>query len=162
MQNVVRESLESLFRELVDGPGPRGAWMLNGGDPGLLGSLDHLSAAAASAVPAGGGASIAAHVDHVRYGLSLVNRWSRGEPDPWARADWGASWSRAVVDDEEWDTLRQALRTEAREWVSLLRDRDYSVGELNEVIACLAHLAYHFGAIRQMDSSIQGPRAASA
>jgi hypothetical protein len=40
----------------------------------------------ASAVPSGGGASIAAHVDHLRYGLELLNRWTRGEK-PFADAD---------------------------------------------------------------------------
>jgi hypothetical protein len=31
--------------------------------------------------------------------------------------------------------------------------------ELNGVIASVAHLAYHLGAIRQIDRSIQGPKA---
>jgi hypothetical protein len=62
----LHSSLALLFAELVDGASPDAAYMLNGGDPGLLRSLDRLSAAAASATPASGGASIAAHVDHVR------------------------------------------------------------------------------------------------
>jgi len=35
--------------------------------------------------------SIAAHVDHVRYGLSLMNGWSEGH-NPFKDADWSASW----------------------------------------------------------------------
>jgi hypothetical protein len=31
--------------------------------------------------------------------------------------------------------------------------------ELNGVVASVAHLAYHLGAIRQIDRSIQGPKA---
>jgi uncharacterized damage-inducible protein DinB len=134
--------------------------MLNRGDGGLLRSLDQLSAAAASAVPAAGGASIAAHVEHVRYGLSLLNRWGRGERDPWSSADWAASWERQVVDDDQWAALRQAFRDEARAWLQILgATREYTGRELNDVIGSVAHLAYHLGAIRQMDRSIRGPAA---
>jgi hypothetical protein len=96
----------------------------------------------------------------VRYGLSLMNRWSRGEPDPWSTADWTESWSRSVVNDQEWAALRQALDAEARMWLESIRaSRDYSELELSGVIASIAHLAYHFGAIRQIDRSIRGPAA---
>ena len=65
--------LRVLYAELIDGAPESGAYMLNKGDAGLLTSLDNLSASAASKSGAGG-ASIAAHVDHLRYGLSLMNR----------------------------------------------------------------------------------------
>lgn len=160
MSNTLHRSLETLFRELIDGPNANAAWMLNGEDVGLLRSLDKLTASAASAAPMAGGASIAAHVDHVRYGLSLMNRWSQGERDPWSTATWRASWNRTVVDDQEWAALRQALGAEARTWLETLRaPRDYAEMELNDVIASVAHLAYHFGAIRQIDRSIRGPLA---
>lgn len=136
--------------------------MLNGGDVGLLRSLDTLSAAAASAVPPAGGASIAAHVDHIRYGLSLMNRWAKGEQNPWATADWTASWTRTTVNDAQWRALRDALGSEVRAWLDALRvPRDYSMQiELNGVVSSIAHLAYHFGAIRQIDRSTRGPAAA--
>src|SRR4051812_16093225 len=143
-QNLLHLSLETLFRELVEGADANAAWMLNGGDVGLLRSLDALTAAAASAPPVAGGASIAAHVDHLRYGLSLMNRWAQGEPNPWATADWTASWERPVVDDQQWAALRQALTTEARRWLEALpAPRDYSEVELTGVIASIGHLAYH-------------------
>ena len=160
MTQVLQRSLTALFSELIDGPGADGAWMLNAGDAGMLRSLDALTAAAASASPAAGGASIAAHVGHVRYGLSLLNRWARGERDPWSAADWAASWRRSVVDDREWTALRQAFADEARAWLETLRvPRDYTDRELNDVIGSIAHLAYHLGALRQIDRSIRGPAA---
>ena len=160
MPDILPLSLETLFRELIAGPDAEAAWMLNGTDAGLFRSLDQLAASAASAVPPAGGASIAAHVDHVRYGLSLMNRWHQGEPDPWSGADWKASWDRAAVTDREWAVLRQALRAEAQSWLEALRaPREYSLTELNGVIASVAHLAYHLGAIRQIDRSIRGPAA---
>jgi hypothetical protein len=160
MSEVLQRSLETLFRELIEGPGGGAAWMLNRTDAGLLQSLDKLTASAASAASAAGGASIAAHVDHVRYGLSLLNRWSSGERDPWSTADWTASWNRSIVTDQEWAALRRAFEAEARTWLSALGAvRDYSVTELNDVIGSIAHLAYHFGAIRQIDRSVVGPSA---
>ena len=158
MSNALHRSLETLFRELIDGPNANAAWMLNRGDVGLLRSLDKLTASSASAAPAAGGASIAAHVDHVRYGLSLMNRWSKGEPDPWSTADWTTSWNCSVANEEEWAALRQAFAAEARTWLETLRvQREYSERELNDVIASIGHLSYHFGAIRQIDRSIRGP-----
>jgi hypothetical protein len=65
MSNTLHRSLETLFRELIDGSAADAAWMLNAQDVGFLRSLDRLTASAASAVTEDGGASIAAHVDHV-------------------------------------------------------------------------------------------------
>ena len=70
-------SLDTLFSELIEGPAKSGAYILNTGDVGLLGSLDKLSARDASG-SSQGGATIAAHVAHLRYGISLMNRWSAG------------------------------------------------------------------------------------
>ena len=108
--NDLPASLSQLFSELVDGPAPEAAYMLNHGDPGLLRSLDRLSADAASRQSALGTASIAAHVDHLCYGLELMNRWAGGEPDPWTGADWAASWRRTTVTPDEWSALRMRLR----------------------------------------------------
>lgn len=158
--NDSSRSLALLFGELVDGPAAGAAYMLNSGDPGLLRSLDQLSAAAASTAPASGGASIAAHVDHVRYGLELMNRWNDGEQDPWGDADWAASWRRITVTPEQWAALREQLRDQARRWHRALQTpRGVSLVELNGIISSIAHLAYHFGAIRQIDRSIRGPQA---
>jgi hypothetical protein len=156
---ALHSSLSLLFSELTDGPAADG-YMLNSGDPGLLRSLDRLSAEAASRTAVAGGASIAAHVDHVCYGLDLMNRWSDGEPDPWSGADWSASWQRGTVSERDWDALRERLRQATRRWrTALATPREMSEVELNGVIASIAHLAYHLGAIRQIDRSIQGPKA---
>jgi hypothetical protein len=158
--NDLHSSLALLFSELTDGPSPDAAYMLNSGDPGLLRSLDGLSAGAASRPSAPGAASIAAHVDHVCYGLELMNRWSDGEADPWSTADWSASWRRTAVTEGEWAALRERLRDTTRRWREALQTpRTMSALELNGVIASIAHLAYHLGAIRQIDRSIQGPKA---
>src|SRR5437867_13229957 len=112
--------LRSLFSELVHGsPDPsERTYMLNQGDVGLLASLNRISAAAASATH--GGPSIAAHVDHLRYGLSLLNRWADGVPPPWPDMDWTVSWRRTVVSEESWRTLQEEFRREAARWAEAL------------------------------------------
>lgn len=150
-------TLTTLFTELVDGP-PKGAYMLNTGDAGLLRSLDRLSAEAASASARGGG-TIAAHVEHLRYGFSLMNRWAAGE-NPFEDADWSASWKRTTVTDAEWAELRAALAGEAHRWLAALgTPREMNRVELNGVLGSIAHLAYHLGAIRQIDPGAHGPAA---
>jgi len=144
-------SLTALFAELVDGAPTDAAYMLNRGDRGLLGSLDRLPASAASG-------KIAAHVDHVRYGLSLMNRWAGGEPNPFATADWTAAWRTTRVSDAEWADLRGRLRDEAHRWLAALgTPREVDTVALNGMIGSIAHLAYHLGAIRQIDQSTRGP-----
>ena len=133
------ETLAALLGELVDGP-PGEAYMLNQGDPGLLRSLDKLTARDASAaVP--GGASVAAHVDHLRYGLSLMNRWSAGE-NPFGDADWSASWRKTSVSDAEWQELTTGIRTEAHRWLAAVRvPRDVNAVELNGNRGLLARVS---------------------
>lgn len=152
--------LLTLFTELVDGSSnPRGrTYVLNQGDAGLLAALDRLSAAAASATH--GGSSIAAHVDHLRYGLSLLNRWAGGSPPPWPDMDWTVSWRKNVVSDAEWRELRDELRREAEAWARVLGTRrDASDVEAGWMAGSVAHFAYHMGAIRQIDRTTRGPTA---
>jgi hypothetical protein len=154
----LHESLATIFGELVDGPPGDFAFVLNPGDDGLLRSLDRLAADAASARPTGG-ASIAAHVRHVTYGLSLLNRWAAGE-DPYPDADWAAAWQANSVSDAEWERLRAGLRDEARRWrQTIATPRAMSATERNGVVASVVHLAYHLGAMRQIDRTLRGPPA---
>lgn len=156
----LRTSLVTMFSELVHGTPADQCYILNPGDAGLLKSLDALPADAASRSSATGGASIAAHVDHVCYGLELLVRWSAGEPNPWRTADWSVSWRRTTVSEAEWEALRTRLREAAAQWqVALESDREVVQLELNGIVSSVAHLAYHVGAVRQIDRALQGPRA---
>ena len=152
--------LHTIFHECLLGSAePRGrTFVVNQGDSGLLASLDRLTAAAASATH--GGPSIAAHVDHLRYGLSLLNRWASGSPPPWPDMDWTTSWRKNVVSDTEWRKLRDELRREADSWALTLRTpREVSDVEAGWMAGSVSHLAYHMGAIRQIDRATRGPTA---
>jgi len=156
---LIQRTLATLLSELANGSAPEASWVLNPEDRGLLQSLDTLSAAAASATAAGGDSSIAAHVDHLQYGLHLMNRWSKGESS-FTDADYAASWRRRTVSEEEWRVLRDGLRAEIDQWNAVLsRPRDLTEPDVTGMVASVVHLAYHLGAIRQMDASIRGPKA---
>jgi hypothetical protein len=155
----INESLTTLFAELVSGAtATDGAFILNSGDAGLLRSLDRLSAADASR-SIHGGATIAAHAQHVRYGLSLMNRWATEGGDPFSDAKWDEAWKTSHVDDDEWAEIRDGLRDETQRWLQALgAPREVSTLELNGIVASIAHLAYHLGAIRQIADGARGPR----
>lgn len=151
--------LAGLFAELVDGARGRGAaFILNSGDVGLLRSLDALDAAQASQ-SVNGGATIAAHAQHLRYGLSLMNRWAAEGGDPFSDATWDAAWKMSSVDAVTWAEIRSGLRDEAHRWLEALAvPRQLSAAELSGVAGSVAHLAYHLGAIRQIHQGTRGPR----
>lgn len=153
--------LPTIFRELVHGsPDPAArTYLLNQGDRGLLAALERLSAEQASR-RAEGGASIAAHVDHLRYGLAVLNDWARGTVRPKSEIDWTASWRRTVVSEAEWRTVRDALRREAEAWLDALgTPRELDEVEAGWMAGSVAHLSYHLGAIRQIDRVTRGPTA---
>src|SRR5687767_14323027 len=114
--SIFRRALSKLLIEVFDGPPGSEAYLLNPGDPGLLRQLDSIDAVSASARPMPGKTTIASHVDHVCFGLSLLNRWAGGEANPFAGADWEASWKRTTVSDDQWRSLRANLRREAEAW----------------------------------------------
>lgn len=151
--------LARLFSELVDGANdPTGAFILNSRDVGLVRSLDNLSADDASR-SVNDGATIAAHAQHLRYGLSLMSRWATEGGNPFADAKWDEAWKTVDVNATEWDTIRNGLREETRRWRQALGlARDVTDVELSGMMASIAHLAYHLGAIRQIDKQTRGPK----
>jgi hypothetical protein len=155
---AVAQSLTAVMNELVNGTAPAGGLLLNSGDTGILRALDKLTAKDASVI-VNGGSSIAAHVAHATFYVNVINRVAAGE-DAWGDADWTAAWKKPVVDSEAWSNMRRALADEHNKWL-MVNDvpREMSTMELTYMIASIAHLAYHLGAIRQMDRNARGPGA---
>lgn len=155
-------ALARIFSELIDGTsrgaGFDGGFVLNKGDVGLLRSLDRLSAADASR-SVNGGATIAAHAQHLRYGLSLMNQWAAEGGNPFANAKWDEAWKTSTVDDAGWAEIRAGLGNETQRWLKVLGSpRSVSEIELAGMISSVAHLAYHIGAIRQINRDARGPK----
>jgi len=152
-------ALRRLFSELVDGANnPKGAYILNTGDVGLLRSLDAISPADASR-STNGGATIAAHAEHLRFGLSLMNQWISEGGNPFANAKWDEAWKVSAVDAAQWDAIKSGLGNESHRWLQALSTpRDVNDVEFTGLVSSIAHLAYHVGAIRQISKSARGPK----
>jgi hypothetical protein len=157
----ITKTLTRLFAELTEGTHPKGGFILNTRDIGLLKSLDKLSAADASH-SVNGGATIAAHTQHVRYGLSLMNEWGANGGNPFANAKWDEAWKVSKVNDAQWQESRSGLREEVSRWQQVLKTpREANDLELMGIVGSIAHLAYHLGAIRQIDKTARGPKEGS-
>jgi hypothetical protein len=154
--NIFQRALSKLLIEIFDGPPGNEAYVLNPGDPGLLRQLESISASAASTRSMPGKTTIAAHVDHVHFGLALMNRWAAGEANPFAGADWDASWRRTSVTDDQWRALRDGLRHEAEKWRKVVATRsDWDDVTASGALSSAAHTAYHLGAIRQIIAALK-------
>jgi DinB family protein len=153
---IFQRALSKLLVEIFDGPPGNEAYLLNPGDAGLLRQLESVSAEAASRRPMPGKTTIAAHVDHIHYGLTLLNRWAAGEANPFATADWEASWRRTAVTGEQWRRLRDELRREVEAWRKHVAARS-AWDDLSAAgaLASAAHTAYHLGAIRQILAALE-------
>src|SRR5437588_1116760 len=149
--SIFQRALSNMLTEIFDGPPGQEAYVLNPGDPGLLRQLDTIEALAASKRPMPGKTTIAAHVDHLQFGLAILNRWAAGEANPWAGADWNGSWRRTTVTEAQWRTLRDGLRQEADKWRQIVATRpNWDDMAAAAALSTVAHTAYHVGAIRQI------------
>jgi hypothetical protein len=159
---VLTKAALALFDEAYFGPTGKGTWFIdNEPKSGFLGSLEACGAAEASRrLNAGDPLTLASHVGHLRYALSLANRALRGE-NPYADADWAASWDARVVGEPEWKLLVAGLRKETEDFREALAggrawaDEEFLTGTLG----LIAHGAWHLGAIRQGLGLVKAPAA---
>jgi hypothetical protein len=65
------------------------------------------------------------------------------------------------VSNDEWEALLVAIKREAAKWQDFVRSSAAVADqvELNGLISSIVHLAYHLGAIRQIDRTTRGPTA---
>lgn len=147
----IREALLTCLQETFE---TGFAYFLDRGTS-LFETLEPVTAAEASRAAAPTVGTIAAQVNHTVFYLDEVLRFVR-EGEPEEHPDWAGSWKVASVTDEEWDTLRQNLRTSYASVQQLVRSNpEWSGGMLTGAIAMVAHCAYHLGEIRQALSVIR-------
>lgn len=155
------QAVLSLFDEGSLGPAGPGTWYIdNEPGSGLLGTLEALDAEEASRpLSPGEPLSAASHAEHMRFGLSLANRAAAGE-DAYTGVSWARSWDTRRVDDAAWKALLAALRKEVEtmrgslQRADLWDDADFRTG----LIASVAHLAWHLGALRQGLGLVKAPK----
>lgn len=149
-----------LLDEAFAGPSGGGSWFTDEDpDSGILGTLEHLSAAEASVpLTAGDAATAASHASHLRYALSLANRAMKGE-NPYRDADWKDSWATATVSEATWKELRDSLRLEFEALKKAISDPGVwsSDKRVFGMIGNIAHAAWHLGALRQGLGRIETP-----
>jgi hypothetical protein len=151
--STLLDSILVLLTEAYAGPpDPKATWFIdNEPDSGVLGVLSKVTAAEASISVDGSGKSgstIASNAEHLRWTLENMNATIRGTP--W-NPKWAESWELIDTEEEEWDLLRQSLRTEFETLRGLLKQQTQLPGEyLTGTLALIPHAAFHLGLIRQM------------
>lgn len=156
--NELAHALSRIFAELTAGTPPRGGFVLNAGDRGLLASIDALSAREAS-LSSADGACLAAHAAHLAYGLSLMNGWAAKGDNPFAGARWDEAWRIGEVNEARWQSIRDELRKEVQQWEQVLAmPRIVEAIALKGMVGSVVHLAYHMGAMRQIVAAARGPK----
>ena len=88
-----------------------------------------------------------------------MNRWAKEGGNPFADAKWDEAWKTSGVTATEWDAIRDGLRHETADWLQVLKTpREVAEVDLSGIIASIAHLAYHLGAMRQINKDARGPK----
>ena len=154
MKNINQEdlvkSLQYLLKETFEGAptGSESIYLDRG--IGMFSTLDKLNATQASFSITG--TTIAAHSEHARYYLEVLNNFLSGIIQS---ADWNRSWAKKKVDDKEWEELKSNF-SEMYKTVSetFQKTEDWDDDKITEAMAIVVHTAYHLGAIRQIAKAI--------
>lgn len=114
-----------------------------------------LTAAEASARPAGAAHSVAEHVRHVRFLLAAAHAWLTDPPPPPELRDWESSWGPPEVDEAAWRELVADLRATYAKLRAALASADPTGDELTGAIATPAHVACDLGAVGQLAAVVR-------
>ncbi|MFZ1684772.1 MAG: DinB family protein [Candidatus Zixiibacteriota bacterium] len=113
-------------------------------------TLEGLTAKQASRPTHDGGSSIAGHIGHIRFYVSILRDYMNGIKHK--GLDWNQSWQIRAMSESEWDILRGQLRDDYDALVVQVK----GISDWNDddrfggAMAIIVHTAYHLGAIRQM------------
>jgi len=116
----------------------------------LFTTLAEITAEQASQ-PMGACATIAAHVEHIRYYLDVLEDFMFKRDV--SNVDWGAIWETvSTVTDDEWQTMNDNLKASYERIKAHLNNEDVwdSIHEPSAMMGMIVHTAYHLGEIRQM------------
>ena len=148
---VLRENL----REAFDGAPGTSSWCMgNGPGAGILGTLRSLSAEEASEIPPGGGSTIAAHAEHLRWSMVRARAYFKNEA---TKGNWVDSWRVSQVSEREWNRMRLDLEAEYRGLLDNLAAYEglVTIDFTRGALGIVTHSVYHLGAIRQLAGAIR-------
>lgn len=144
-----KNSLTYLFKETFEGSREEGSVYLDKG-VGVFNAVEKLDADGASKAISGG--SIAAHTEHLRYYLEVLNNFLNGRVQI---ADWSRSWNVKTVNTDEWNTIKNDLKDTFKAVNKSFEEKtEWNQDSISQAMAIVTHSAYHFGAIRQIAKTI--------
>ncbi len=96
--------------------------------------------------------TIAAHCEHARFYLELLNNYLNKD---FRVVDFNQSWRVKTVGENDWDALRENLAKSYRQTSETFeKNEDWSLDTITVAMGIVAHTAYHLGAIRQITKAI--------
>jgi len=142
------DALFVLLNETFEGsPAGKGSVYLDR-SIGVFDVFENTSAENASQSLSKNGTTIAAHCEHLRFYLEVLNNYLNGD---FKIITWSDSWLTSAVDESEWNLLREKTETTYKTVNETLRKKDdWNVDMISVALGILAHSAYHLGAIRQI------------
>lgn len=144
-QRHLVDSLNYLFKETFEGSPPKGSIYLDRGI-GVFNTIAKLDSGLVSKEIAG--STIAAHTDHLRYYLQVLNNFLNGIVQT---ADWNESWKKKTISEDDWAKLKTDLAETYKIVLITFESIDkWEQDEISEAMAIVVHTAYHLGAIRQI------------
>lgn len=125
-------------------------------DTSLFDTLATISAEEASQPVSARCASIAAHVEHVRYYIEVLEGYMIGKP--LEKVDWHDIWNRVEkVTPHEWELSKNRLRETYQRLMATMKNLETWDGEeeYGAALAIVIHTAHHLGEIRQAMCTIK-------
>lgn len=142
----IKDAVKLLMTETFD---DANGIYLDKGDS-LWATLENVTAEQASIPIAPGGNSIASQVSHLIYYFELSTIFMRGETPE--SVDWSEAWETVIVNEEEWQDLRNALGEQQTEILKLINGTPDEMFADPDVLGgsygIVAHTAFHLGQIR--------------
>lgn len=144
------QALSLLFRETFEGMPAPGQPVFLDRDAGIFATLGAIDAAQASTEM--NSTTIAAHSEHTRFYLELLDNYLNVDL---RIIDFKQSWRVKTVSEDEWDELRENMsRIYRKAGETFDKKDDWALDTITVAVGIVAHTAYHLGAIRQMAKNL--------
>jgi hypothetical protein len=156
MASFARKTMQTVFELLEETFEQHHGIYLDKGTS-LFETLDAISAEEASRPVSETCASIAAHVEHTRFYIEVMEEVLSGNDH--GNWDWGDIWRRVeAVTPEEWEASKQGLREAYQRVLKRIQSLEPWEGEddIGVALAILTHSAFHLGQIRHALCTVRG------
>lgn len=156
MASFARKTMQTVFELLEETFEQHHGIYLDKGTS-LFETLDAISAEEASRPVSETCASIAAHVEHTRFYIEVMEEVLSGNDH--GNWDWGDIWRRVeAVTPEEWEASKQSLREAYQRVLKRIQSLEPWEGEddIGVALAILTHSAFHLGQIRHALCTVRG------